>query len=90
MQLNHGGFHHILARSLFLATWGSFRFGEREEVMSKANCLSPLSKAVLVWSTAYIARIVAQLRAAGHAERDDLARVSPLAHAHIIPNGHCF
>ena len=34
---------------------------------------------------------VAQLRAAGHPVKDeDLARVSPLAHAHVIPNGSYF
>ncbi len=33
----------------------------------------------------------AWLRAAGHEVRDeDLARVSPLAHAHVIPNGSYF
>ena len=57
----------------------------------KASCLSLLSNAVLVWNTVHIARIVDQLRAAGHAvQDDDLARVSPLAHAHVIPNGSYF
>ncbi len=61
------------------------------EVMNKASCLSLLSNAVLVWNTVHIARIVGQLRAAGHEVRDeDLARVSPLAHAHVIPNGSYF
>jgi len=56
-----------------------------------APCLSLLSNAVLVWNTVHIARIVGQLRAAGHEVRDeDLARVSPLAHAHVIPNGSYF
>jgi hypothetical protein len=33
-------------------------------------------------------KIVTQLRAAGHTITDhDLARVSPLMHAHVIPNG---
>ena len=51
-----------------------------------ASCLSLLSNAVLVWNTVHIARIVDQLRAAGHEVKDeDLARVSPLAHAHVIP-----
>ena len=59
--------------------------------MNKASCLSLLSNAVLVWNTAHIARIVAQLRAAGHdVNDDDLARVSPLMHAHVIPNGSYF
>ena len=34
--------------------------------MNKASCLSLLSNAVLVWNTVHIARIVDQLRAAGH------------------------
>ena len=59
--------------------------------MNKASCLSLLSNAVLIWNTVNIARIVDQLRAAGHQVKDeDLARVSPLAHAHVIPNGSYF
>jgi Tn3 transposase DDE domain len=38
-----------------------------------------------------LTRIVAQLREAGQSVSDeDLARVSPLAHAHIIPSGSYF
>ena len=56
--------------------------------MNKASCLSLLSNAVLVWNTVHTARIVKQLHAAGHEVRDeDLARVSQLVHAHVIPNG---
>jgi TnpA family transposase len=91
LQLNRGEFRHILAKSLFFANWGSFRSGDYEEVMNKASCLSLLSNAVLVWNTVHITRIVEQLRAAGHEVRDEeLARVSPLAHAHVIPNGSYF
>ena len=91
LQLNRGEFRHILAKSLFFANWGGFRSGDYEEVMNKASCLSLLSNAVLVWNTVQIARIVDQLRAAGHEVKDeDLARVSPLAHAHVIPNGSYF
>jgi len=99
LQLNRGEFRHILAKSLFVeprgspdfANQGGFRSGDYEEVMNKASCLSLLSNAVLVWNTVHIARIVDQLRAAGHEVRDeDLARVSPLAHAHVIPNGSYF
>jgi TnpA family transposase len=91
LQLNRGEFRHILAKSLFFANWGNFRSGDYEEVMNKASCLSLLSNAVLVWNTVHIARIVDQLRAAGHEVKDeDLARVSPLAHAHVIPNGSYF
>ena len=91
LQLNRGEFRHILAKALFFANQGSFRSGDYEEVMNKASCLSLLSNAVLVWNTVHIARIVDQLRAAGHQVKDaDLARVSPLAHAHVIPNGSYF
>jgi TnpA family transposase len=91
LQLNRGEFRHILAKSLFFANQGGFRSGDYEEVMNKASCLSLLSNAVLVWNTVHIARIVDQLRAAGHEVRDEeLARVSPLAHAHVIPNGSYF
>jgi len=91
LQLNRGEFRHILAKWLFFANQGGFRSGDYEEVMNKASSLSLLSNAVLVWNTVHIARIVDQLRAAGHEVRDeDLARVSPLAHAHVIPNGSYF
>ena len=91
MQLNRGEFRHILAKSLFFANQGGFRSGDYEEVMNKASCLSLLSNSVLVWNTVHIAGIVEQLRAAGHEVKDaDLARVSPLAHAHVIPNGSYF
>jgi TnpA family transposase len=91
LQLNRGEFRHILAKSLFFANWGSFRSGDYEEVMNKASCLSLLSNAVLVWNTVHIGRIVDQLRATGHDVADEeLARVSPLAHAHVIPNGSYF
>jgi hypothetical protein len=56
--------------------------------MNKASCLSLLSNAVLVWNTLRIAEIMNQPRQAGHAITDqDLARVSPLMHGHVIPNG---
>jgi TnpA family transposase len=91
LQLNRGEFRHILAKRLFFANQGGFRAGDYEEVMNKASCLSLLSNAVLVWNTVQIARIVEQLRAGGHEVRDaDLARVSPLAHAHVVPNGSYF
>jgi integrase len=62
--------------------------GDLEEIMNKASCLSLLSNTVLVWNTVRISEIVERLRAAGEQILDtDLARVSPLCYAHIIPNG---
>jgi TnpA family transposase len=89
LQLNRGeARHELVGRCLFFANRGEFRSGDADEIMNKASCLSLLSNAVLVWNTLRIAEIVNRLRAAGHAVADqDLARVSPLMHAHVIPNG---
>jgi TnpA family transposase len=87
LQLNHGEHRHDLTRRcLFFANRGEFRTGDLDEIMNKASCLSPLSNAVLVWNTVWIAEIVNRLRASGEEILDsDLARVSPLCRAHIIP-----
>lgn len=91
LQLNRGERRHQLARRLFFANQGAFQTGDYEEIMNKATCLSLLSNAVLVWNTVHMTRIVAQLRAAGEMIMDeDLARVSPAAFAHVIPNGTYF
>jgi TnpA family transposase len=88
LQLNRGEARHRLASRLFVANQGVFRTGDYEEIMNKVSCLSLLSNAVLVWNTVRMTEILAQLRAAGETIRaEDLARVSPLAYAHVIPNG---
>jgi|SRR5262245_27040340 len=88
LQLNRGEARHEVARWLFFANRGEFRTGDYEEIMNKASCLSLLSNAVVVWNTLAMEKIVAQLRATGHDILDaHLARVSPLLHQHIIPNG---
>jgi hypothetical protein len=56
--------------------------------MNKASCLSLVSNGVLVWNTVRMGETLGRLRAAGETVSDeDLARVSPLAYAHVIPNG---
>jgi TnpA family transposase len=91
LQLNRGEFRHNLAKWIFFANQGEFRHRDHEEIMNKASCLSLLSNAVLIWNTLHMGRIAEQLRSAGHVIRDeDLARVSPLAHAHVIPSGSYF
>jgi TnpA family transposase len=88
LQLNRGEGRHDLARWLFFANRGEFRTGDYEEIMNKASCLSLLSNAVLVWNTVEMAKIVGRLRASGEEVTSvDLAKVSPLAFHHVIPNG---
>ena len=89
LQLSHGECRHDLTRRcLFFANRGKFRTGDLDEIMNKASCLSLLSNAVPVWNTAQIAEIDTHLRASGEGILDsDLARVSHLCRAHIIPTG---
>ena len=90
-QLNRGEGRHQLARRLFFANQGAFQTGDYEEIMNKATCLSLLSNAVLVWHTVHMTRIIQQLRATGETILDEeLSRISPLAFAHVIPNGTSF
>ncbi len=57
----------------------------------KATCLSLLSNAVPMGNTVHMTRIIAQLRATGETIADeDIARISPAAFAHVIPNGTYF
>ncbi len=85
---HRGESHHDLARWLFFANRGEFRTGDYEEIMNKASCLSLLSNAVLIWNTVEMAKIVERLRASGEEVLStDLAKVSPTAFHHVIPNG---
>jgi hypothetical protein len=91
LQLNRGEGRQQLARRLFFANQGAFRTGDYEETMNKATGLSLLSNAVVVWNTRQMTQIVEQLRARGETITDEeLARVSPLASSHVIPNGTYF
>jgi TnpA family transposase len=91
LQVNRGEGRHQLARRLFFANQGAFQTGDYDEIMNKATCLSLLSNAVVVWSTVQMTQIIAQLRASGETITDDeFARVSPMAFAHVIPNGTYF
>ncbi len=89
LQLNRSESRHELARRLFFANQGSFRTGDYEEIINKVSALTTLSNAVLVWNTVHFAHIVASLKSiSGEAvTSEDLARVSPLANAHVIPSG---
>jgi hypothetical protein len=59
-----------------------------QDQVNTFSCLAVLHNAVVVWNTLRIGEAVAQLRAEGHVVTDeDLARTSPLLHAHINPFG---
>lgn len=89
LQLNRGESRHEVARRLFFANQGAFRSGDYAEIMNKVSALSVLSNAVLLWNTVHFERIVRELEGSTGKPiaREDLARISPLAHAHVIPSG---
>jgi TnpA family transposase len=89
LQLNRGESRHALARRVFFGNQGAFLVGDYEEIMNKVSALALLSNAALVWNTVRIGEIVASLEKSGGqlVRRADLARISPLANAHIIPSG---
>jgi len=89
LQLNRGESRHELARRLFFANQGTFRTGDYEEIMNKVSALSVLSNAVLVWNTVRMTEILRALEttSGAPAKAMDIARISPLAHAHVIPSG---
>ena len=90
-QLNRGECRHQLARRLFFAHQGALQTGAYEEMMNKASCLSLRWNAVLVWNTVHRSRIIEQLRATGVTMTDEeVALISPLASAHVLPNGTYF
>ena len=91
LQVNRGEGRHQVDRRLFFANQGAFQTGDYEEIMNKATCLSVLSNAALVWNTVQLSRMIEQLRASGETITSaDLARISPMAFSHIIPNGTYF
>ena len=88
LQLNRGESRHALARRLFFANQGAFRSGDVDEIMNKVSALGLLANAVLVWNTVKMADVVRELEVNGHAvARSDIARISPLMSAHVIPSG---
>jgi len=89
LQLNRGESRHALASSMFYANRGVFRTGDYSEIMNKVSALSVLSNSVLLWNTRQLERVVGALEEAGEqpVDREDLARISPLLHAHVIPSG---
>jgi TnpA family transposase len=91
LQVNRGEGRHQVARRLFFANQGAFQTGDYEEIMNKATCLSLLSNAALVWNTVQMSRIIEQWRGSGETiTSEELARISPMAFSHIIPNGTYF
>jgi TnpA family transposase len=75
---------HRLARKLFHGQRGELRQSYREGQEDQLGALGLVVNAVVLWNTRYIDAAVAGLRAADQVVAEqDVARLSPLGHAHI-------
>jgi len=84
VQLNRDEKRHDLARELFHGDRGRVRKRYREGQEDQLSSLGLVLNAVALWNTIYPNESVRRLRESGAEVRDeDLARVSPLMHAHV-------
>ncbi len=67
---------------------GAMRGRTFQDQVNTFSCLAVLHNAVVAWNTLRLGEVVSGLRADGHVIPDrELARTSPLLHAHINPFG---
>ncbi|WP_035952069.1 Tn3 family transposase [Parafrankia sp. EUN1f] len=75
---------HKLARTIFHGRRGQIYQAYREGQEDQLGALGLVLNAVVLWNTRYLDAAVTALRAAGHVvSEDDVARLSPLGHAHL-------
>jgi TnpA family transposase len=84
VQLNRHEKRHDLAREIFHGDRGRVRKRYREGQEDQLSSLGLVLNAVALWNTLYLDRAVSHLVERGAEVREeDLARVSPLMHAHV-------
>ena len=75
---------HRLAQKVFHGKRGQLHQKYREGQEDQLGALGIVVNAITLWNTRYLDAAVAQLRAQGHPVREvDVARLSPLGHAHL-------
>jgi TnpA family transposase len=84
VQLNRHERRHGLAREIFHGDRGQVRKRYREGQEDQLSALGLVLNAVALWNTLYLDKAASHLRdGAQEAREEDLARVSPLMHAHV-------
>lgn len=84
IQLNRGESRHSLARAVFHGKRGELHQKYREGQEDQLGALGLVVNIIVLWNTIYMEAILDQLRREGHIILDeDVARLSPLIHAHI-------
>jgi TnpA family transposase len=83
-QLNRGEGRNRLARIVFYGQRGELRQRYREGQEDQLGALGLVVNIIVLWNTLYLDKAITQLRAEGYPVRDeDVARISPLGHAHL-------
>ncbi|WP_106253053.1 Tn3 family transposase [Nonomuraea fuscirosea] len=83
-QLSVQESRHRLARKICHGNAGKIRQAYREGQEDQLAALGLVLNAVVLWNSKYLSAIVDQLRAQGVPVKDeDVARLSPLGHAHL-------
>jgi TnpA family transposase len=81
-QLNRGEGRHALARVTFYGQKGELRQRYREGQEDQLSALGLVVNALILWNTYYMDEALTSLQAQG-VNQEDVARLSPLGHAHI-------
>jgi TnpA family transposase len=82
-QLNRGEGRHALARVTFHGQKGELRQRYREGQEDQLSALGLVVNASILWNTYYMDAALNSLRQEQSVSQEDLARLSPLGHAHI-------
>jgi TnpA family transposase len=83
-QLNKGESLHALRRDLFFARQGHVRGRHLDDQIDQALCLTLVTNACVLWTTAYLGDTIDALRADGIDVTDEIAaHLTPAQHDHI-------
>jgi TnpA family transposase len=82
-QLNRGEGRHALARVTFHGQKGELRQRYREGQEDQLSALGLVVNASILWNTYYMDAALTSVRLEQSVSQEDIARLSPLCHAHI-------
>jgi len=87
--LNKGEARNALARAVFFNRLGEIRDRNYEQQRFRANGLTLVTAAIVLWNTVYLERVIASLRSRDDTVVDDelLKYLSPLGWEHINLTG---
>ncbi len=89
VQLNRGESRHAVARAVFFGRRGQLRQPYRLGQENQLGALGLVANAIALWNTVYMSDALSALAAEGERpDPADVARLSPMLHAHVNVIGH--